>query len=77
MNTSPRTGNKLVWHYQSFMLRLWREAPDEPYRASLQATTNGEQVAFADLATLFTFLSEMESPPSISRLDLANTEQNK
>ncbi len=54
------SGNRMVWHYQSYMLRLWREAPDGSYRASLQATTNGDQLAFADLPTLFTFLVQLE-----------------
>lgn len=75
MNTSP--GNKIVWHYQSFMLRLWREAPGTPYRASLQATTNGDQVAFADLSTLFTFLTQLESQATPPHLDTTNAEQDK
>lgn len=54
----------MAWHYQSFMLRLWRETPDAPYRASLQATTDGEQIIFADLPTLFTFLETIDAARS-------------
>lgn len=54
----------MAWHYQSFMLRLWREAPDAPYRASLQATTDGEQIIFADLPALFTFLETIDAARS-------------
>lgn len=54
------SGNRMAWYYQSYMLRLWREAPHGPYRASLQATTNGDQLTFADLPELFTFLIQLE-----------------
>ena len=60
---------KMTWHYQSFMLRLWREAPDTPYRASLQGTNDGEQVTFADLAALFTFLNRLDHAVSQNQDD--------
>jgi hypothetical protein len=44
--------------YQSYLLRLWRDSANQPWRASLQCTATGEKLAFADLPTLFTFLSE-------------------
>ena len=56
---SSSSKDNMAWHYQSYMLRLWREAPESPYRASLQATTNGKHLAFADLTTLFAFLTQL------------------
>ena len=45
-------------HYHSYLLRLWRDSANHPWRASLQCTATGEKLAFAELLTLFTFLSE-------------------
>ncbi|MGH2351015.1 MAG: hypothetical protein ACRDI2_26140 [Chloroflexota bacterium] len=42
--------------YQSYLLRLWRDHPRSPWRASLQSTATGEQHHFADLADLLAFL---------------------
>lgn len=63
MNNSFSREN-MAWHYRSFMLRLWREAPNTPYHASLQATTDGEQILFADLSALFTFLETIDAARS-------------
>ncbi len=51
------------WQYQSYMLRLWREAADAPYRASLQAANEGEQLIFADVPALCTFLVQLGHAP--------------
>lgn len=45
-------------NYHSYLLRLWRDNANHPWRASLQCTATGEKLAFADLLTLFTFLLE-------------------
>jgi hypothetical protein len=45
-------------HYHSYLLRLWRDNANHPWRASLQCTATGEKLAFADPLTLFTFLVE-------------------
>lgn len=58
-----------TWHYQSFMLRLWRESPDAPYRASLQATTDGEQILFSDLDALFSFLNQLDQAGNPKRVN--------
>jgi hypothetical protein len=50
--------------YQAYMLRLWREGDDLPWRASLQNPHTGEQHSFASLERLFTYLkSQTEHPP--------------
>ena len=45
-------------HYHSYLLRLWRDGTNHPWRASLQCSATGEKLAFADMLTLFAFLVE-------------------
>ena len=45
-------------HYHSYLLRLWRDGANHPWRASLQCSATGEKFAFADMLTLFAFLVE-------------------
>ena len=45
-------------HYHSYLLRLWRDGTNHPWRASLQCSATGEKLAFADMRTLFAFLVE-------------------
>jgi len=44
--------------YQAYMLRLWQESDDLPWRVSLQNPHTGEQKNFATLAHLYAFLDE-------------------
>ena len=46
-------------HYESFLLRLWEsdEASQLVWRASLESTDTGERRGFADLDSLFAYLS--------------------
>ena len=43
-------------NYQSYLLRLWRDGADQPWRASLQSTATEEVERFGDLQALFAFL---------------------
>ncbi|MCC6458773.1 MAG: hypothetical protein IT328_27760 [Caldilineaceae bacterium] len=45
-------------HYHSYLLRMWRDDADQPWRASLQDTATNEKQIFADPLTLFVFLIE-------------------
>lgn len=45
-------------NYHSYLLRIWRDGVDHPWRASLQSVASGQKVPFADLHTLFAFLVE-------------------
>lgn len=45
-------------NYHSYLLRLWRDDADHPWRAALQCTATGEKRAFADLPALLAFLVE-------------------
>ncbi|MCI0394146.1 MAG: hypothetical protein L0332_22995 [Chloroflexi bacterium] len=45
--------------YQAYLLRLWQEAPHQPWRAYLQHATSGERHVFPDLEALFAFLIQV------------------
>jgi len=45
-------------NHQSYLLRLWRNGPAEPWRASLCNALTGEQFHFADPVQVFSFLQE-------------------
>lgn len=47
--------NAPVYHYQSYLVRLWRTGAGE-WRGSLQSAQSGERHLFADLDALFAFL---------------------
>jgi hypothetical protein len=44
--------------YHSFLLRLWQEEADTPWRASLQNVQTGAVMRFASLDALVAFLQE-------------------
>lgn len=41
---------------QSYLLRLWREDAQSPWRVSLQNVATNERIGFADLQSLFLFV---------------------
>ncbi|MBN1137698.1 MAG: hypothetical protein JXM73_14015 [Anaerolineae bacterium] len=48
---------------QSYLLRLWQEAPDVPWRAMLRSVTSKEEHLFPDLDRLLAFLQDQTHPP--------------
>jgi hypothetical protein len=42
--------------YRSYLLRMWREAPDAPWRCQVQCVGTGRERRFGGLAELFEFL---------------------
>jgi len=47
--------------YQSYLLRLWQESPETPWRAMLKCSVSGEELVFADLDKMLAFLrAQME-----------------
>jgi hypothetical protein len=42
--------------YRSYLLRLWRDGEQAPWRASLQSTRTGSVHRFSDLMALWAFL---------------------
>ena len=65
----PNSDSTTTIHYQSYLLRLWRENPDSPWRASLESVTTGERQVFARLDALLAFLEsgsgQAETPGTI------------
>jgi hypothetical protein len=50
--------------YQAYLLRLWREGTQTPWRASLQSTSSEEMHHFATLEALFAFLDGRLKEPN-------------
>lgn len=44
--------------YVAYLLRLWRENPNTPWRATLENPTTAERISFAELSNLISFLEE-------------------
>lgn len=52
--------------YQSYLIRMWRSAPESFWRASAQHTQTGETVTFANLESMFRFLHNQSIEDQIS-----------
>jgi hypothetical protein len=42
--------------YTAYLVRMWQENEEIPWRASAQSARTGEKIFFADLESLFIFL---------------------
>lgn len=61
---SEKTFATPVGDYRAFLVRLWRNDPETPWRASAKDTQTGEQHYFASPENLFRFLhKETNIPP--------------
>lgn len=58
-------------NYQSYLLRLWRDSADQPWRATLHSTASGEKFVFVGVDALFTFLAEQLALDAESRKRLS------
>ncbi|MCB9418989.1 MAG: hypothetical protein H6667_04255 [Ardenticatenaceae bacterium] len=47
-------------HYQAYLLRLWRETADLPWRATLENPHTGQRHGFADLSHLIAFFQQLD-----------------
>lgn len=47
--------------YRAYLIRLWRDTPDAPWRVSAQSTETGEIIRFADLKALYSFLDSQSA----------------
>ena len=45
--------------YKAYLLRLWRDKPESPWRAALENPNSGERIAFATLVELGAFIEEL------------------
>lgn len=50
------TGPQSAGRYHAYLVRLWQDGPQAPWRASAQNAHTGEKWFFADLEALFAFL---------------------
>lgn len=50
--------------YRAYLVRLWRENPQAPWRASAQCARTGEKSYFSTLADLYAFLETQTAAPS-------------
>jgi hypothetical protein len=48
--------------YHAYLLRLWRETPQTPWRILLIATDSQERLLFSNIEGLFAFLEEIIVP---------------
>ena len=55
----PDSNQLSVADYHAGLLRLWRDGPGGPWRASLQDAESGERIGFADLEQLFAYLRRL------------------
>lgn len=52
------TADQAPTNYYVWLLRLWREHPDEAWRVVLQCT-DGERIGFPELKNLFEYLRHL------------------
>ena len=52
--------------YHAYLLRLWREGADVPWRAMVEETGNGRKQTFPTLQHLITFLEELTDEQLLS-----------
>ncbi|MCA9999163.1 MAG: hypothetical protein KDE56_25540 [Anaerolineales bacterium] len=50
-------------NYHAYLLRLWRDHANAPWRVSLQSADTRERRHFADLANLLAYLEEQVEQP--------------
>lgn len=53
-DSNPSTQHRL--NYAAYLIRLWQDTMDGPWRASAQSVQSGEVVRFGSLQDLFAFI---------------------
>ncbi|RIK40704.1 MAG: hypothetical protein DCC55_14205 [Chloroflexi bacterium] len=54
--TSPSSSLQLSGSYRAYLVRMWQEHPQSPWRASVHNAQTGEKRVFSDLEQLVAFL---------------------
>jgi hypothetical protein len=54
--TNDSTNSRFLVNYTAYLLRLWQDSDQAPWRASAQCARTGEKFMFAKLEDLFAFL---------------------
>lgn len=63
--------------YQVYVLRLWRDGPNVPWRAALECARTGERHPFAGLTDLFAFLVAETHVADSTALLIEDTEHRR
>ena len=71
-NPTPTIGSR---RSRSYLLRVWQEAPDSPWRAMLRSVTTKEEYLFHNLAGLVAFL-QTEANGKKALLDTAELDRS-
>ena len=48
--------SRMTATYTAYLVRMWQEQDEIPWRASAQSARTGEKIYFSDLESLFVFL---------------------
>ncbi len=65
--------------YQAYVLRLWSDGPDAPWRAALECARTGARYPFATVADLVAFLeseTQIVQPPALPIEDTENEKES-
>lgn len=70
MNADFNTATQHQLSYAAYMVRLWQDTPDGPWRASAQSVQSGEIVRFGALHDLFAFfMTESRNTAGLANLE--------
>jgi hypothetical protein len=50
---------------QAYLVRMWRDGPQEPWRASVKTVANGREIYFVSPEKLFLFLHRKMTDPVV------------
>lgn len=54
---------------QAYLVRMWRDTPQEPWRASVKMVADGREIYFVSPEKLFLFLHRQMSNPAMDNED--------
>lgn len=61
---SPTAAPRLAG-YCAYLVRLWQDSPQSPWRASVQSVQSSDTIRFADVEQLLAFLRAQTTQPSV------------
>jgi hypothetical protein len=64
-------------YHRAYLLSLWREAPDAPWRAALRLAGSEERLGFANLEALALFLIRLDEGDARLAADTEKPEQER
>ena len=73
MSTFLNTAAQRHLRYAAYMVRLWQDTPDGPWRASAQSVHSGEVKRFGTIQELFAFILTESRSSESGEPEIANT----